>query len=353
LLPRLRQIDSNRWYTNFGPLVRCFEERLARFVDPTGRHSCVSVSSGMSALELALRALGVRRGSRVMVPALTFPATALAVQRIGAEVVVTDVCADSWALTPAIARQVLGSVPCDLVIPVAAFGQPVPACSWDAFVADTGVPVLIDAAAALGTQVIGDRTHWMFSLHATKPLGIGEGGVVCSADHELVARIRRLSNFGFDGGIAYDPTATNAKLTEFAAAVGLTQLDRWPAILASRKAVWDEYRKRLAFNTAVRLPPCDDSPPAVLSIQLSCPAVTVAQSMAAAGIETRRWYLPPIHRHPAFASASSVAPDGTSSLPVAERLGSSLLGLPFHGFLSIADVDRVCEELERNTGRPA
>jgi len=103
LLPWLQRIDANRWYTNGGPLVREFEQRLGEFMG--GGASCVTLSSGMSALELGLLALGIGAGKRVLLPALTFPATALAVSRCGAEPVLCDVAAGTWSMTPAIARE--------------------------------------------------------------------------------------------------------------------------------------------------------------------------------------------------------------------------------------------------------
>jgi dTDP-4-amino-4,6-dideoxygalactose transaminase len=167
----------------------------------------------MSALELGLQALGVGRGMRVLLPALTFPATALAVMRCGAVPVFGDVCPRRWTLTPAIAVAALERELFDLVMPVATFGQSLPHGDWDQFVASTKVPVLADAAAALGVQAIGRLVHWTFSLHATKPMGIGEGGLFVSADAAVTERVRRLANFGFDAGIVRLEGGTNAKLS--------------------------------------------------------------------------------------------------------------------------------------------
>lgn len=350
LLPRLQQVDANRWYTNGGPLVREFEQRLCRFIDAAGDVCCVTLSSGMSALELGLAALGIGEGRRVLLPALTFPATALAVARCGAEPVLCDVAADTWSLTPAIARAALAHGRIDAVMPVACFGCPLPADDWDRFACDTGVPVLADAAAALGVQAVGRRVHWAFSLHATKPMGVGEGGLLVTADEALAERVRRLSNFGFEHFVVASRRGTNAKMSEYAAAVGLAQLERWPRLLRRRREVFDDYRRRLAALPQVGLQPLE-VPPATFSVRLPADAAAVAAALAEAQIETRRWYLPPLDRHPAFGELRCLGPDGSDRLPVTETLSSTLLGLPFHSRLTGEDVATVVEALA--AARPA
>ena len=351
LLPWLQRIDANRWYTNGGPLVREFEQRLCAFIEGGSEASCVTLSSGMSALELGLLALGIGPGKRVLLPALTFPATALAVARCGAEPLLCDVAAESWAMTPAIAGQALARDRVDAVMPVACFGRPLPADEWDAFVHDTGVPVLADAAAALGVQKLGRRVHWAFSLHATKPMGVGEGGLFVSADGTLADRVRRLANFGFDHALVHWSHGTNAKMSEYAAAVGLAQLQRWPQLLQRRREVFDEYRDRLAALPQVGLQRLE-APPATLCVQLPADAAAVAAGLARAEIETRRWYLPPLNRHPAFRELRCLGPDGGACLPVTERLATSLLGLPFHSRLASDDVTTVVRALAAQLAAP-
>lgn len=346
LLPYLECIERNRWYTNFGPLLLQYESRLAEI---TGGY-CVTLASGTAALELALAALALPAGGRVLLPAFTFPATLLAVLRNGLQPVFADVEARSWTLTPAIARMALRWHPYTLVLPVACLGLPLPAAAWDAFTQETGVPVLMDAAAALGSQRIGETSHAAFSLHATKPLGIGEGGVFATPDAELAERVRCMANFGFSQGKVVCQGATNAKLSEYAAAVGLAQLARWPALRQRRCAVWAAYRAALAEVAHAAWQPFDaHTPPAVLSVALGLEAETMAGRLARAGVETRRWYAPPLHRHPAFSGIERAGPD--EDLPVTEHLYRYCLGLPFHAFLSHEDVAAVVENLKITEGQ--
>lgn len=345
LAPWLARIDAQRWYTNNGPLVREFESRLVGFIDGARAGGCVTLSSGMSALELGLRALGIGAGRRVLLPSLTFPATALAVVRCGAEPVFADVCPQDWILTPAIARAAMKYGRFDAIVPVAAYGRALPADDWDRLSRDAGIPVLVDAAAALGVQRVGSDAHWAFSLHATKPMGVGEGGLVVTPQAQLAERIRRLANFDFDEMVVLSAEGTNAKLSEYAAAVGLAQLARWAGLLSRRREVFAAYRRALADLPGVSLQGGLGSPPATLCVQLPGQAAAVAEGLRHEGIETRRWYLPPLHRHPALASLGRIGPDGSAELPATEALAGTLLGLPFHTRLTDEDVAAVVRAL--------
>jgi len=159
-------------------------------------------------------------------------------------------------------------------------------------------------------------------------------------DRELIERVRRLSNFGFDCGIVRDAAATNAKLNEYAAAVGLAQLKRWPAVHARRRSVWETYAMLLSGLRGVRTPAAKERSARGLLRQLPRPARQVANVMAKAGIETRRWYLPSVTRHPAFRNATVMSPSGDEILRTVMRLETRLLGLPFHGFLEHNEIAR-------------
>jgi dTDP-4-amino-4,6-dideoxygalactose transaminase len=346
LLPSLRRLDERRWYTNAGPLVHDFEASVASLIGPRDSPPhCVTISSGTAALELALACLHLPRGTRVLVPAYTFPATANAVIRTGHVPVLADVCADRWTLTPELARVQIDRDGCGAVIPVAAFGCPMPVAQWDALADATGLPVLIDAAAALGTVQAGDRVVVAYSLHATKPLGIGEGGVVATRDEALATQLRRSINHGFESGRVASP-GTNARLSEYAAAVGLAQIARWPALLARRRAIWQRYRDALGGVPSLSLQQgFGDHPPAVLTVTTDCDASTVEAALRAEGIETRRWYYPPLHEHPAYAALPRASAVGGTALRNVASLARHAIGLPFHTHLADQDIDRVAGAL--------
>jgi len=345
LLPYLRRIDAARWYTNFGPLANELEQRLATQLDPGDSPAVVSLSSGTAALELALGAMQLPSGAQVLLPALTFVATATAVIRVGHMPLIADVAAGNWLLTPEIARRIATSRRIDAVMPVATFGLAQDITAWDRFVEDTGMPVLIDAAGAFGNQQAARRCHVAFSLHATKALAAGEGGFVVTRDHAMAARIRTLSNFGIDlehGSQVFFPGG-NGKLSEYHAAVALASLDQWPDIERSRRALQARYLRQLQRSCpGVVLQEQAVGgvyPILVVALPSGVHAREIQQELAARGIQTRQWYCPTLDRHPAFASF------GAEPLPVAHSLSERLLGLPFYLDITTAQIRRVCESL--------
>src|SRR5262249_28752578 len=187
--------DATHRYTNFGPLQHEFATATARLLSAQRPPATAAVSSGTAALSLALRALDLPRGSRALVPALTFPATASAAIAAGLAPVFAAVAGDSWWRTPPIAEKARGKI--EVVVPVAAYGCALPVDAWDEFARRTAVPVVMDAAGAFLRQAMPQRCIVAFSFHATKTFGIGEGGLVAAHDAELVARGVRLSNLSF------------------------------------------------------------------------------------------------------------------------------------------------------------
>lgn len=345
LIPYLRQIDQNRWYTNFGPMVQSLEARLWTHLFADARGSVVTTSSGTAALELALSAMALPPGSRVLVPALTFVATATAILRAGCRPVIADVDPCDWLLSPETARACLRRHRADAVMPVATFGHAQDPGRWDAFVSETGVPVLIDAAGAFGNQAAGERCHVAFSMHATKAFAAGEGGFVATCDDVLAEQVRRLSNFGIDrmhGGQVFEAGA-NGKLSEYHAAVAHASLDRWLQTSHARRSLRRTYLEQLAGHCPRLTFQPDDgqsvSPVLVGALPAGSDAAEIREALVADGIETRQWYCPTLDRHPAF---KDYAPD---ALPVAQDLSRRLLGLPFFVDLDQMQIRRICTSL--------
>ena len=138
VMPYLRRIDHNRWYSNFGPLVCEFEERLLSRLSAEQPKALTespiyltTLASGHHALEVALRLSGVGPRATVLVPALTFVSCPLAVQHTGAEALLADVDPSNWTLTPAIATAAVERMTIDAVMPVSVYGVPLPADDWD------------------------------------------------------------------------------------------------------------------------------------------------------------------------------------------------------------------------------
>ncbi len=176
LRPWLESMDQEGRYTNFGPLCKRLEAKLADTLAGPAGIEVTAVSSGTLGLELALAALRLPRGARVLLLSLSFAATATAVLRVGLEPVFGDVDLDTWCLSPTSAYAAAGRIAA--VMPVAVFGCAQDTGAWDAFTEDTALPVLVDAAGAFGNQRVGCTAGAVFSLHTTKALAAGEGGFV-------------------------------------------------------------------------------------------------------------------------------------------------------------------------------
>lgn len=298
LLPYLKRIDEARWYTNFGPLVKELEQRLE---DKYGAH-VVTTSSCTAGLEIVWERL-YREGNVTLVgvPALTFPASALAPRRVGLNIYFCDVSRETWT-DPG----------------VSGFGYP-----------ETGT--VLDAAGAFGEQTVAKHQTAVFSLHATKVLSGGEGGYIVTHDPVAAKDYRRMTNFGLRDGTSRG-LGTNAKMSEYHAAVARASLDAY-----SREPwlqLFDWYEKHLPASVIKQARPRGVYP--MIAVRLPCPVAPVMASMALAEVETRRWYYPNLARHPLFESEEP---------PITAKLSERLLGLPWHLFLTEQDVISVCQAL--------
>lgn len=352
LMPYLTRMHEARHYSNFGPLVRTLEAAMAeRFgIDGEG---VATVANATLGLELVLRALRLPVGARVLVPTFTFAATATAVVSAGLTPVLADVDADSWQLTPEIALQAIQSTPVHAVLTVATFGMPHDATAWQAFEARTGLPVVIDAAAAFGRQWLADgQGTLVFSLHTTKSLPAGEGGLVVSSRPGLAAEVRQRSNFG----ISLDPQAalppgtlatagTNAKMSEFHAAVALASLEVWDAHARERQALQTALMHGIdeATHGAVAWQAARDGDrlaPTSLCLRVRDGAARdrLEQVCAASHIVTRRWYQPLLHDMPALQPLCEPL-----AVPRARQLAQTVLGLPFFLGMNAAQQHRLIQ----------
>jgi dTDP-4-amino-4,6-dideoxygalactose transaminase len=333
-----------------GPEVAAFENELAAAV---GAAHAVAVSSGTTALELALRVLDVGAGDEVVTVSHSFIATANAVPAVGAHPVFVDVEEDTLGMDPARLAAVVGPRT-RAVICVHQLGL---ACDIGGVLAAAGtVPVIEDAACALGTDILSQqrwqrigRPHGMlatFSFHPRKVITTGDGGMITTAHAGLAERLRRLRNHGMSVDPRRrdrDPTvaesflepAYNARLTDLAAAVGRPQLARLDRSLA------DRHRLAAAFSAALADHPILDPPapraetrpnwqsyPAFIRRGSPLDANAVLRFLAHRGIACRRG-VSNAHQEPAYAGRDNWS---GGPLPVSERLRERTVLLPlFHG----------------------
>jgi dTDP-4-amino-4,6-dideoxygalactose transaminase len=348
----LQAFDSN-WIAPLGPHVDAFERELADYL---GVKSAVALSSGTAALHLALLALGVGPGDEVLVPTLTFAATANAVVYVGARPAFIDCDRASWNIDPALLEDELavrsqqGRLPA-AVIAVDLYGR----CGdWDRLQAVCerhGVPVVDDAAEALGAGYGGRRAGafgscGVLSFNGNKIMTTGGGGMLVSDRWEVVERARHLATQARDPAPHYEHSdiGFSYRLSNLLAAVGRGQLRRLPAMLQRRQEINRRYREALSDVPGIGfMPALPASHPndwlTVVSLdaqEFGASPEEVRKHLEHLEIEARPAWKP-MHLQPVFAG-SSVRGGG-----VAEAIFHTGLCLPSGSSMSDEEVDRVAD----------
>lgn len=345
ILPYLRQIDSNQYYSNFGPLAGAVEARLAQRygIDP----ACVTtVSNATAGLTAALQAEAKSRQRNVndgaafcLLPAWTFVATLHAVLAAGLEPYLLDVDEDSWALTPQAVENALSRIPGEpvAVVPVAPFGRPYDMAAWDSFSNRSGLAVVIDAAAAFDKGEVG-ASPTVFSLHATKVLAAGEGGFAVSTDIALIEEIRKCINFGFFGDRVAQSRAINGKMSEYHAAVVMAALDDWPRTRETFDGIARAYQEAFAGDNSIRLIPGAGDAYVSSTIMIvrddPLPDDFEAQ-LEAKGVGSRRWWGGGVAKQVTYRRFSS------DLLPVTDWLAERSIGLPCYPGLAPEEIREI------------
>ncbi|CAE6726276.1 DegT/DnrJ/EryC1/StrS family aminotransferase [Paraburkholderia domus] len=336
--PYFRKIDVTRTYSNFGPLATEFAKRLGKLA---GAASVTLTSNGTSAIEIALRLKALPGRKLCVMPSFTFVASAHAVCNGGLTPVFVDIDPVSLVLTPEIVERVLPQLPEQpaAVLVISAFGAPIDQQVWAQFQSRTGIPVVFDAAAAISALSNVGNLPVCVSLHATKVLGIGEGGAILNSDAEFEQRATAMTGFGFMGMERMSAIrGGNYRISEYAAAVGLAALDVLPAKIEMLRNVALAYRTRLeATERRARLQ-AGAGDWVTMSLNIIVESEDVEATLArldAQEIQWRHWWGLGCHRHPAFADCPSFG------LEVTDKLAPTVIGVPCHDGLSDDDLDRI------------
>ncbi len=343
-------VDAIRssWISSTGKYLDRFERE---FADACNADAALCVSNGTVALHLALLALDVRPGDEVLVPSLTYIATANAVRYVGAEPVFVDVdpgnwCIDSARLEAAITRRTRG------IIAVHLYGHPADMDAINHLAAIHGLWVVEDAAeahfATYKGRAVGSLARCAtFSFYGNKILTSGEGGAVTVSDPQLELRMRTLRGQGVDPNRRYyfPVTGYNFRMTNIAAAILCGQLERKDEIVAKRRQIYAWYRESLEGVPGIRFQPIADW--AEITPWLMCLLIEpefektrdeVAAGLRAAGIDSRPFFIP-LHTLPPFRQESLARGE---LLPITERLARTGINLPTFPGMSRGDVERVC-----------
>jgi dTDP-4-amino-4,6-dideoxygalactose transaminase len=342
----IAEIDQNRWYTNHGPLVERFEMGLARHFGVTAGQ-IVTSSNATVALSQTLRSFDIRPGSLCVMPSWTFAATAAAALWAGMEPYFLDVEAESWLITPERIKALAKKRAIGAVIVVSAFGAPLDVKPWDEFTRETGIPVVIDAAAGFDSftrQRIGEvSTPIAISLHATKVSGIGEGAAVIASDTKFISKIRAYGNFGFMGTREALVPGFNAKMTEYSAAIGLAMLNEWPVRRAEWQLLTDHFAALVKTIPNLQCAPGFGegwiSSYGLIQLPADLSAEDFSGKLHERGIETRQWWGKGCHLQEAYCGY------GHDHLRITDVLTRRVLGLPFWLGLQKTELEEIFSEL--------
>jgi dTDP-4-amino-4,6-dideoxygalactose transaminase len=314
IVPYLRKIDSNHWYSNSGPLVREYERRLEKLF----KCPVVSASSATSVLTASIIALGLPKGSLIACPSWTFAATPAAIVAAGHVPYFMDVDVRDHMI-------INGKEGC----PVVAMVMVIPFGIANTFNIKTSIPTVVDASAAfdfVSTSSLVNDIPVVFSTHCTKVFSTGEGGFVACQDKKFLEDVKTILNHGIDAQTRQVPfTGINGKLSEYHAAVGLAELDGWER----KKEKWQEVQALYGILEG-------SSYTAVNSTHLvSVPdAVEVQKIMQGHGIQTRvAWY--GCHDQPVYKDFPR------DVLPVTEHLMRTQLAVPKYIGMSEEDVEHI------------
>lgn len=356
------EVLQSSWLTT-GPRVEEFEHAFAA---ATGAREAVAVSNGTAALHAAMHALGIQPGDEVIVPTMTFAASANCVVYQGGTPVFADVDPDTLLIDPASVERLI-TPRTRAVVAVDYAGQP---CAYDALrdvARPHGVRIVDDASHSLGGSLHGRPVGTLaelntFSLHPVKIITTGEGGVITTDDPDLATRMRRFRNHGIDsdhrqrelrGSWVYEMNdlGYNYRLTDFQCALGTSQLRKLPAWSARRRAVAARYDEAFAALPAV-------APLAVREgvehayhlyvIRLDTEnagldRARVFAELREAGIGVNVHYIP-VHLHPFYRERFGTR---AGLCPAAEAAYERILSLPIFPLMSDADCDRVVEAVAR------
>ena len=356
------------WVTT-GPQTRLFEQAFTDYLG--GGLESIAVNSATAGLHLALEALGIGPGDEVILPTLTFTATAEVVRYLGADPVLVDVDPVTLNIDPACIRAAL-TARTKAIMPVHSGGLACPMGEVLAIAQEHGLKVVEDAAHALpstwqGTlvgQLQSDIT--VFSFYANKTMTTGEGGMAVTRHAHLARRMRTMRLHGmsrdaFDRFTSttpawyYEVVAPGFKynLTDIAAAMGLQQLKKLPRFVARRQQLADTYRTQLSGLPLV-LPA--DAPPGdvhawhlyVIRLTEASPLArdAVIQALSDRGIGTSVHYVP-LHRHPYWRDRYQLTPQ---MFPQADAAYLSMLSIPLYTAMVDADQQRVVDALQEVLG---
>jgi dTDP-3-amino-3,4,6-trideoxy-alpha-D-glucose transaminase len=343
------RVIARGWFV-LGPEVDAFE---AEFASASGASHAVGVGTGTDAIALLLRAIDVKQGDEVIVPAITAAYTALAVVMAGATPVFADVDADTLTLDPAACEAAVSSRTV-AIVPVHLYGQAADMRAIQSIAQQHSLAIVEDCCQAhlatcegvpVGTRSAGGA----FSFYPTKNLGaLGDGGAVITNDPAIADRVRRLRNGGQVDRYVHADAGVNSRLDDLQAAVLRARLPLLPRWTARRRELAAAYRRSLAAACPERsrgvrpLKERDSGHVYHLFVVRSSERAALQTHLRTSGIDTLIHYPVPLPQQPAFAPRlASLARGKPQICETAAQAVQEILSLPLHPRLTDTDVERI------------
>jgi dTDP-4-amino-4,6-dideoxygalactose transaminase len=334
----VRVIDDSRVYSNLGPVLEQYREELASYLKVPKNQICLIANATLAIQGLVT----ILSPQKWVVPDWTFSATGLAVLGSGKKLILSDIQETDWEMDGLAFESDLGREP-NGFIPVAPYGNTPNILKWKEHEF-----VIHDAAASFGsppTNVddLNSTSAIVYSLHATKVIGAGEGAVVVCGSAEMAVNLQKWSNFGFDGNRKSMAYGTNAKLSEISCAYGLTSLrlrdveiQEWRTPLAAAKAASEgkDWQTFVSNLSGIR-------PYWIARFPDQNTRNRIISRLENAGIQSRMWWAAPLSQMPAF---RNVAPRVSNS--ISQKLAGTTLGLPMFRGLKSEQIDQIVSVIE-------
>lgn len=350
---RIDEILERRWLSNDGVMAQEFERRIAALV---GVKHCLAVCNATIGLEMAYQAAGL--SGEVIVPANTFIATIHALKRLGITPAFCDIEGESHNLDPRLVEECITPQTTGIV-GVHVWGRPCATLELQDIAARRGLKLLFDAAHAFGcshgSRMIGQfGDAEVFSFHATKFVNSGEGGAIVTNDDALATRLRQIRNFGIGGCDHVVSTGTNGKMSEFAAAVGLSSLESMDEFVRTNKRNYHDYCRVLTGVPGVNVLRYDEGQRnnfqyIVLEVDETESPLTRdqwLQVLHGENVLARRYFYPGVHRMEPYRKND---PFASSRLAVTESVLQRVLVLPTGTAVEAADIETIGQIFSKAT----
>jgi dTDP-4-amino-4,6-dideoxygalactose transaminase len=360
LLDQLAEIEASGIFSNYGPVNTRLEQSLLRELFG-GIGACVTVCNATIGLMLAIRlARGVTPDAKrryALMPSFTFAATAHAAIWAGLTPLLCDIEADTWLPAAAAENKLLAKYGDEIavIVPYATFGNNLDLTRYDAISRQYGIPIVVDAAASLGSVDetgncfgTGFPHPVVYSMHVTKTFATSEAGLIYCADAAAIDKLRSMGNFGFEQPRAATIPGLNSKLSEVGALLALQKLSDFNQLVQHRLKLVSTYQQLLAGWTFQQRVGRSDAHQFVSVLPPEAYAARrghIFKQLGAAGIGYGKYFDPHLAEQPYFREVCVAG-----ELPETRRVTSAIISLPLSDFMTTADVARVCAVLQAACG---